>query len=237
MKPSYKHSRLWKDIISIGSCSNIIYNFFLGNCLIKVGNGNRIKFWHDRWCGNSCLKIDFPQLFNLSTDKEGSLYQFFVRKISSSDWFLPHRRVLYAWELAEEVRLLGVLSSAPSLSLDRADYLTWACASTAPTSVPISESVNPFGIDPLLPRFLFSVGWHGKTKSKLQNFCRELAFWTAVFLFFAPFAKLNVNLQFMFCFFAHFLGGSGLILFMIGGFTGASITLWMAYSTGGWVLD
>ncbi|GMP55749.1 hypothetical protein CsSME_00020479 [Camellia sinensis var. sinensis] len=171
MKPSYKHSSLWKDIISIGSYSSIIYNFFLGNCLIKVGNGNRIKFWHDRWCGNSCLKIDFPHLFNLSTDKEGSLYQFFARKISSSDWFLPHKRVLYAWELAEEVRLLGVFSSAPSLSLDRADCLSWACASTGNSDFSVSSlySLSSSNFGPNL-RICKSI-WNRSTPPKVSFFC------------------------------------------------------------------
>ncbi|CAL5397362.1 unnamed protein product [Camellia sinensis] len=171
MKSSYKHSRLWKDIISIGSHSSIIYNFYLGNCIIKVGNGNRNKFWHDRWCGNSCLKIDFPHLFNLSTDKEGSLYQFFARKISSSDWILPHRRVLYVWQLAEEARLLGVLSSVPSLSLDRADCLSWACASTSNSEFSVSSlySLSSSNFGPNL-RICKSI-WNRTTPLKVSFFC------------------------------------------------------------------
>ncbi|XP_028126429.1 uncharacterized protein LOC114323149 [Camellia sinensis] len=171
MTASFKHSRLWKDIISIGTHSSIIYNNYLGNCLIKVGNGNRIKFWHDKWCGTSCLKIDFPHLFNLSTDKEGSLHQFFARKISSTDWNLPHRRVLYVWELAEEARLLGVLSSAPSLSLDRADCLSWACASTNSSEFSVSSlySLSSSNLGPNL-RICKSI-WNKTTPPKVSFFC------------------------------------------------------------------
>ena len=28
-----------------------------------VGDGSRVKFWHDIWCGNCPLKETFPKLF------------------------------------------------------------------------------------------------------------------------------------------------------------------------------
>ena len=98
----------------------------MANCLIKVGNGNRIKFWTDRWCGDICLKTDFPLLFNLSTDKEGSLHHFFARKTSSCAWNFPYRRELYDWELIEEANLIAALSYAPPLCNENADYLIWS---------------------------------------------------------------------------------------------------------------
>ncbi|KAL7183910.1 hypothetical protein ACSBR2_026144 [Camellia fascicularis] len=126
IRPSYKHSRMWSGILSIEASSSSIFNFFLANCPIKVGNGNRIRFWTDRWCGDICLKYDFPLLFNLSTDKEGSLHQLFARKTSSSVWNFPHRRELYGWKLAEEASLIAVLSSALPLCNENADCLIWS---------------------------------------------------------------------------------------------------------------
>ena len=35
-----------------------------------VGNGRRVRFWKDRWCGDSLLCESFPSLFALSTEKE-----------------------------------------------------------------------------------------------------------------------------------------------------------------------
>ncbi|KAL7185265.1 hypothetical protein ACSBR2_027235 [Camellia fascicularis] len=102
-----------------------IFTFFVDNCSFKVGNGSRIRFWIDRWCNGLCLKSSFPLLYNLSSDKEGSLHNFFVRKTSPTDWNLPHRRELYSWELAEEVRLYTLLSSAPTLCFDCEDCLVW----------------------------------------------------------------------------------------------------------------
>ncbi|RVX06663.1 hypothetical protein CK203_029560 [Vitis vinifera] len=36
----------------------------------NVGNGRRVRFWRDRWCGDSPLCESFPSLFALSTEKE-----------------------------------------------------------------------------------------------------------------------------------------------------------------------
>ena len=35
-----------------------------------VGNGRRVRFWRDRWCGDSPLCVSFPSLFALTIDKE-----------------------------------------------------------------------------------------------------------------------------------------------------------------------
>ncbi|WJZ83279.1 hypothetical protein VitviT2T_002974 [Vitis vinifera] len=36
----------------------------------SVGNGRRLSFWRDRWCGNAPLCESFPSLYALSTEKE-----------------------------------------------------------------------------------------------------------------------------------------------------------------------
>ena len=35
-----------------------------------VGNGQRVRFWRDRWCGDSPLCVSCPSLFALAVDKE-----------------------------------------------------------------------------------------------------------------------------------------------------------------------
>ena len=39
----------------------------------KVGVGDRVKFWTDRWCGDLCLHLAFPILYNFATNKEASV--------------------------------------------------------------------------------------------------------------------------------------------------------------------
>ena len=43
---------------------------FLTFLTYSVGNGERVKFWHDSWCGDSSLKRDFPELFSIVADKD-----------------------------------------------------------------------------------------------------------------------------------------------------------------------
>ena len=35
-----------------------------------VGNGRRVRFWLDKWCGDESLKDTFPSLFALATSKD-----------------------------------------------------------------------------------------------------------------------------------------------------------------------
>ena len=39
----------------------------------KVGVGDRVKFWTDRWCGDLLLHLAFPILYNFATNKEASI--------------------------------------------------------------------------------------------------------------------------------------------------------------------
>ena len=39
------------------------------NLAFKVGDGRRVIFWKDKWCGSVPLCVDFPTLFANSTHK------------------------------------------------------------------------------------------------------------------------------------------------------------------------
>ena len=39
----------------------------------EIGVGNRVKFWHDCWCGDQPLQTTFPVLYELTIDKEASV--------------------------------------------------------------------------------------------------------------------------------------------------------------------
>lgn len=72
----------------------------------KPGNGRKIKFWFDTWTGNSALKSRFPRLFELSRDKDISLYDMNIKGksfqfVSTLFW----RRTLREWEREEAIIL------------------------------------------------------------------------------------------------------------------------------------
>ena len=36
----------------------------------SISNGRRVKFWKDRWSGDSSVKESFPSLFSFATNKD-----------------------------------------------------------------------------------------------------------------------------------------------------------------------
>lgn len=70
-----KASNIWKDICSLGNiCAD------MGECLIqgfsfKVNSGNNIRFWKDKWSGDVTLKLAFPRIFNISTQKDAFILE------------------------------------------------------------------------------------------------------------------------------------------------------------------
>ena len=88
-----ENESLWKQIISRkydlqkgGWCSKGVRNRygvgvwkairngwenFRTHSRFIVGDGIRVKFWKDLWCENQSLEDAFPNLFNLTVNKEG----------------------------------------------------------------------------------------------------------------------------------------------------------------------
>ena len=46
---------------------------FSKHLALVVGDGSRILFWHDRWVGDTSLKMLYPQLYACSSDKEACI--------------------------------------------------------------------------------------------------------------------------------------------------------------------
>ena len=55
--------RLWKAIRNE-------YNYLSGRLAYQVGNGQRVIFWTDKWCGDEPLCESLCSLFTLSSSKE-----------------------------------------------------------------------------------------------------------------------------------------------------------------------
>uniref|UniRef100_A0A2N9IJE2 Reverse transcriptase zinc-binding domain-containing protein n=1 Tax=Fagus sylvatica TaxID=28930 RepID=A0A2N9IJE2_FAGSY len=39
----------------------------------KVGNGEKVQFWHDIWCGDRSLRVVYPGLFSIAGDRDASM--------------------------------------------------------------------------------------------------------------------------------------------------------------------
>jgi hypothetical protein len=110
---------LWKSI-SLGWAD------FMERIKFFVGKGDRIKFWFDKWCGDSPLKDLFPSLFLCSSDRHTSVTSVLSRADldASSFWNVSFVRDFNDWELPEVLSFFEFIQPfLPSRETD--DKLLW----------------------------------------------------------------------------------------------------------------
>jgi len=62
--------------------------------LFKVGNGFRVLFWRDVWCGERPLKDHFPDLFRMIHFKDATVNHVMSWNGDQSHWNIAFLRVL-----------------------------------------------------------------------------------------------------------------------------------------------
>ena len=72
--------------------------------MCSLGNGRRVCFWKDFWCGEQPLSITFPSLFSLAVNKEALVADLWNRVRDEGEWSSHFSRFVNDWEL-EEVQL------------------------------------------------------------------------------------------------------------------------------------
>ena len=103
---------------------------FLKNISLRVGAGNRIRFWRDVWCGDTTFESSFPRLFRLSV-----FPNVFIADIFSTDanndlgWDFGFRRGLNNRE-AEEMQSLLLRIHSFSQNGPRPYRRVWVCDSS-----------------------------------------------------------------------------------------------------------
>ncbi|XP_039065107.1 uncharacterized protein LOC120210455 [Hibiscus syriacus] len=106
---SQKDSWIWRGIVN-----NFFKNDDFGGCLrshakLQIGNGKSISFWNDSWLGEVPLKLLFPRIFVLSSNKLGHVADFGSFELSGWVWNVTTRRNLCDWEVMQLVELLDRL--------------------------------------------------------------------------------------------------------------------------------
>ncbi|RVX23503.1 putative ribonuclease H protein [Vitis vinifera] len=74
-----------------------------------VGDGTRVKFLKDLWCENQSLEDVFPNLFNLTINKEGRVAEAWEEDGVGGSWGLHFNKHLNDWEVGEVESLLSKL--------------------------------------------------------------------------------------------------------------------------------
>ena len=44
----------------------VMFDTLIVHQQFQIGDGTRVKFWHDVWCGDNPLSMCFPNLFKIS---------------------------------------------------------------------------------------------------------------------------------------------------------------------------
>jgi hypothetical protein len=108
---------LWKGIM-------IGWSDFSAHLRYRVGRGDRIRLWHDRWCGDVPLKDTYPTLYACASNKAATISEVLVREHGRVEWRVTFGRNFNDWELDNVASFLGLLHShIPSRVMD--DGLWW----------------------------------------------------------------------------------------------------------------
>ena len=76
---------------------------FSTNLQFEVGNGTRVKFWHDIWCGNCPLKVTFSELLSFKSVKDSSIANVLCLSNGVPHWDVHFSRPVQDWELESSI--------------------------------------------------------------------------------------------------------------------------------------
>jgi len=144
----------WRDIKSIGLKESPVSQAFFEHLSVKLGDGERIKFWLDAWTDGQPLRKAFPMLYRLSSQQQEC--------IANMGWFEGH---LWRWALSwkqeltsgEQIQLMQLqdILQQHHPTQNEGDQILWCRKRTFTTKSLTSEAckINQGGVlvDTLAP--------------------------------------------------------------------------------------
>ena len=97
---------------------------FSRHSAFKVGDGSRVKFWCDTWCGDQPLRDSFPDLFRLARVLNASVADHLQLLGSSHHWDVVFSRHAQDWELEIVSTFMELLYSYP-IQRGSLDEMCW----------------------------------------------------------------------------------------------------------------
>ncbi len=136
----------------------------------KVGDGSSIKFWTDKWCGATSLRVQFPDLYRLARFKDTWVWDVVVTHGLNIHWDVCFIREFQDWEL-ESITLFMDLLYSMEIRHNEADIMCWQSSSRKIFEVNSFYKLLQSGTDQSFP---WRVVWKSKAPSKVSFFI-----WTA----------------------------------------------------------
>ena len=99
---------LWKGIM-------MGWDQFQNHLRFTVGMGDRVRLWHDRWCGDMALKDTFPTLFECASHQDAFLNEVMVRQNGRVVWNVSFTCNFNDWEMDYVLVFLTLIESKAPL--------------------------------------------------------------------------------------------------------------------------
>jgi hypothetical protein len=162
VRGSYRVS-LWKAIRKE-------WDRFVPFISFRVGDGESVKFWHDKWCGGFPFKVLYPELFSISRDRDASVAALSSFRNGKLHWEISFSQNVEDWELEF---LSSFMDLIYSLTLDGngMDKLCWNGMKHSGFTVQSYYRC----LSPSFTKFLWKAVWKPKVPSQVACFI-----WTAV---------------------------------------------------------
>ena len=88
------------------------------------GDGKRVRFWKDIWCGNNSFCEAFPSLFALTISKDAWVADCWDSMGEEGGWTPRFLRPFNDWEVEEVERFLSTIQGK-RLNADVEDRMVW----------------------------------------------------------------------------------------------------------------
>jgi len=75
----------------------------------EIGNGSKVLFWHDVWCGEIPLKTLFSELFLIARGKDAWVEENMQRQNGTILWNILFSRPVHDWEVEAVSRFFEML--------------------------------------------------------------------------------------------------------------------------------
>ena len=154
---------LWKAISKMGHKVTPFVGFV-------VGDGEKVKFWKDKWCETIPLSEVFPSLFALASNKEAWVNEVWTAGgEGGGSWNPCFNRPFNDWEMEEVERLLCCLEGK-KVRGDEEDKVKWMASKDGDFSVKSLYRTMQPGSHAFFPSKII---WNSCVQPKLSFFAWE----------------------------------------------------------------
>jgi hypothetical protein len=93
----------------VWKCIRRGWDAFPAHVRYEIGNGSKVLFWHDVWCGEILLKTLFSELFLIASGKDAWVEKNMQKQNDTILWNILFTRLVHDWEVEAVSRFFEML--------------------------------------------------------------------------------------------------------------------------------